>query len=243
MTQGGSYQFYDLEVRGEVLIARFKAEPPPGDPPNDTEETTRLLKEIAAEPPVRAAVFVGTPVRFGPTRPDRKDTQTTADPGPDPRAVYERTRQFLRTLVQIDKPIVSALTGDVSPPLGLTIALLSDFSVAERQIRIHDPHVLIGAVSATSAYSWPVSVGVVKAKKYLMTGDPLAADEAERIGLLTELVETGAAEARAIDLAQALTRIDPLALAHTKRALNTSLHERLTLLDATLAAARLARPL
>jgi enoyl-CoA hydratase len=142
--------------------------------------------------------------------------------------------------VQFDKPIVSALTGDARPPLGLTIALLSDFIVAEEQIRLSDPHIELGVVSASSAFAWPVSVGVVRAKRYIMTGEAISATEAERIGLVTEVVATGAAEGRALEFARTLAGMDSTALAHTKRALNLPLSERLHVLDATMAAARLS---
>jgi enoyl-CoA hydratase len=229
---------YRLRLADHILLVNFKADTPATDAPNDTEETTHLLKQIADNEAIKVVVFVGTEVRFGPARLSKEERSNQIQP--DARTIFERTRKFLRTLVQFDKPIVSALTGDARPPLGLTIALLSDFIVAEEQIRLSDPHIELGVVSASSAFAWPVSVGVVRAKRYIMTGEPITATEAERIGLVTEVVAAGAAEGRALEFAHTLAGMDPMALAHTKRALNLPLSERLQVLDATMAAARLS---
>jgi len=92
--------------------------------------------------------------------------------------------------------------------------------IAERQARIRDAHVNAGLVSATGSLLWPMSTGVLRAKRWLLTGDWLDADEAERIGLVTEVVDTGVSLRRATEYAEHLAALRPEALWLTKRAIN-----------------------
>ncbi|MGH9206014.1 MAG: enoyl-CoA hydratase-related protein, partial [Acidimicrobiales bacterium] len=58
------------------------------------------------------------------------------------------------------------------------------------------------------------------AKWYLMTGDWINATEAERCGLITEVVDDGEALNRAHEIAERFLHGPQLAIRYTKRALN-----------------------
>jgi enoyl-CoA hydratase len=53
---------------------------------------------------------------------------------------------------------------------------------------IGDLHVCVGIVAGDGTAIWPLAVGPARAKQYLLTGDPLLAAEAERIGLVNRVV-------------------------------------------------------
>jgi enoyl-CoA hydratase/carnithine racemase len=131
-------------------------------------------------------------------------------------------------MLQIEPPIISAINGD-AVGLGANIALLCDISIAVRSARIGDPHVRMGVVAGDSAcVIWPLLVGPNIAKQYLMTGDLMTAEKAERIGLINELVEDGQAYDEAMKLAKRLQRGPKLAIKWT--AMDTSLAlEQITL--------------
>jgi len=97
----------------------------------------------------------------------------------------------------MDKPIVSAVNGEIGGA-GLTLALLTDVVVIERQITIKDAHVLVGSASSSGPFIWPRSIGLMRAKRYILTGEVITADEAERIGLVSEVVDTGKSVERAM---------------------------------------------
>jgi enoyl-CoA hydratase len=68
----------------------------------------------------------------------------------------------------------------------------------------------------------------MKAKKYILTGEKLSAEEAERIGLITEVVETGESLQRATEIAERLASLHPEAVQATKRLLNQWLKTAIT---------------
>ena len=126
---------------------------------------------------------------------------------------------LIRQPLEQPKPVVTALDGDV---LGarLTSVLLSDIVIVERHVRIRDMHVNGSLVPATGAMLWPPSTGLMRAKRWLLTGDWIGAQEAERIGLVTEVVDTGDSLERATQYATHLAALRPEILALAKRAIN-----------------------
>lgn len=66
----------------------------------------------------------------------------------------------------------------------------------------------------------PPPIGPMRAKRYLLTGDSLSADEAYDMGLVSEVVESGQSLARATELAEKVAELSPKAVQATKRALN-----------------------
>ncbi|MBW3591607.1 MAG: enoyl-CoA hydratase/isomerase family protein [Actinobacteria bacterium] len=136
-------------------------------------------------------------------------------------------RRLLNTLIDLPIPIVTALHGDAIG-LGATVVLATDAVVAARTAALCDPHVAIGLVAGDGGcVVWPASAGMLRAKRHLLTGDRLMAEDAFAMGLITDLVDTaGEALAAARALAQQIAALPPLAVQGTKRALNRSLQQR-----------------
>jgi enoyl-CoA hydratase len=63
-------------------------------------------------------------------------------------------------------------------------------------------------------------VGPARAKEYLLTGDPLEAAEAERLGLVNRVVPAASLRDEAMAFAERLARGAPLAVRYTKQAVN-----------------------
>jgi enoyl-CoA hydratase len=74
---------------------------------------------------------------------------------------------------------------------------------------------------------WPLLIGPARAKQYLLTGDPLTADEAERIGLVNRVVPADQLEKEALSIAHRLADGAPLAIRYTKAAVNKLVKEAL----------------
>ena len=93
-------------------------------------------------------------------------------------------------IVDFAVPVISAVQG-AAVGLGATLATLSDIVIAWRGARIADPHVNLGLVAGDGGVvSWSQAVGVSRAKRYLLTGDSMTAEQAYGFGLVTELVDT-----------------------------------------------------
>ena len=124
-------------------------------------------------------------------------------------------------LTQCPLPLVVALHGE-SVGLGATLVLGADAVVASRNARLSDPHVVIGLAAGDGGCAlWPQAVGFLRAKRYLLTGDRLNAEQAHAMGLVTDLVETPEEVlAAALQIAQRIAALPPLAVQATKKALN-----------------------
>lgn len=215
-----AYTFLDVSVRdGLAVIVMNRPERMNACDAVDHEEFPRILRDIARDPEVQVAVLTGAGRAFsvGATFDWMEDL--TRD-----RAslleLQDQVRELVRAHVDNDKPVVAALNGFATGS-GLMFALLSDYIVAEEDARISDGHIRAGlAAGDGGTLIWPLAVGITRAKRYLMTGDWIDAVEAERIGLVTELVPTGESLGRAIEVAERFKRMPQLAVRSTKRAIN-----------------------
>lgn len=129
-------------------------------------------------------------------------------------------KQLIWDLLDVEIPIVAAVNGHAMG-LGASIALLCDVILMADTATIGDPHVRVGLVAGDGGVAiWPLAVGPARAKEYLLTGDPVAAVEAERIGLVNRVVPAASLDAEAMALAARLAAGAPLAVRYTKLAVN-----------------------
>lgn len=134
---------------------------------------------------------------------------------------WELGRRLFQAVLDLPVPMVVALHGDVYG-LASSLVLAGDVIVASKNARIGDPHVRIGAVAGDGGCAvWPSAFGMARAKRHLLTGEPIGAEEAHRLGGVSDLVE---APDEVLPLAQKIAgqiaALPPMAVQHTKRALN-----------------------
>ncbi|WP_312858091.1 enoyl-CoA hydratase/isomerase family protein [Pseudonocardia pini] len=143
-------------------------------------------------------------------------------------AAVERARSMLAALIALPQPLVVGVQG-AAVGLGATIALAADAVVASRNARIADTHVGVGlAAGDGGALYWPQSAGMLRARRYLLTGDMIDAAKAYEFGLVTDLVdEPGEVADVARGIATRIAALPPLAVQGTKRALNQLTRQRL----------------
>ena len=135
-------------------------------------------------------------------------------------ALRRDAKQLVWDLLDVEIPIVAALNGHAMG-LGASIALLCDVIFMADTATIGDPHVRVGIVAGDGgAAIWPLAVGPARAKQYLLTGDPLGAAEAERIGLVNRVVPAADLEREAMAFAERLAAGAPLAVRYTKLSVN-----------------------
>lgn len=121
---------------------------------------------------------------------------------------FEKTAREAKDIVysqlDLEKPLICRLNGHATG-LGASLALLCDIIIASDEVKIGDPHVSVGLVAGDGgALIWPQLVGYAKAKKYLLTGELMMATEAERIGLITDVVPRADLDAAVDAMAQRL---------------------------------------
>jgi enoyl-CoA hydratase len=140
--------------------------------------------------------------------------------GVDDPAHFERTgregKDILFSQLDLEKPLICAMNGHATG-LGASLALLCDVVIAAQGAKIGDPHVSVGLVAGDGgALIWPQLIGYARAKRYLLTGDLLSAAEAERLGLVSEVVADDQVLATALALAQRLAAGATQAIRWTK---------------------------
>jgi len=137
---------------------------------------------------------------------------------------YDNGRRVIHGMAEIAMPVIAAMQGDAYG-LGTSLALSADIIVASRNVRIGDPHVKVGLVAGDGGtLVWPAAFGFLKSKRHLLTGDPIGAEEAHRLGAISDLVdEPHEVLPLAQDLAAKICALPPMAVQYTKRALNHSM--------------------
>jgi len=149
--------------------------------------------------------------------------------------VWKEARDLVYNVINCGKPIVSAMHGP-AVGAGLVAGLLADVSIAARSARIIDGHTRLGVAAGDhAAIVWPLLCGMAKAKYHLLLCEPLSGEEAERIGLVSLVVDDDALEAKSLEVAQRLADAAPTAVRWTKYALNNWLRLAGPTFDASLA--------
>ncbi|MEU5609928.1 enoyl-CoA hydratase family protein [Streptomyces sparsogenes] len=184
-----------------------------------------LIAELAREGAVRALVLGGEGRGF--CSGGDVDAIIGATLAMDTRELLDFNRmtgQVVRALRECPFPVVAAVHG-AAAGAGAVLALAADFRVADPSARFSFLFTKVGLSGGDmgAAYLLPRVVGLGHATRLLMLGEPVRAPEAERIGLISKLVDEGRAAAEAAALARRLADGPALALAQTKALLTAEL--------------------
>ncbi|WP_458352971.1 enoyl-CoA hydratase [Peribacillus frigoritolerans] len=139
---------------------------------------------------------------------------------PNMKDLVKESHAVLTKIEQFPKPTIAVLNG-LTLGGGCELALACDLRVAETHVQIGLPEVKLGLFpGAGGTQRLSRLVGNAKAKEIIFTGDPLAAEEAEKIGLVNKVVEQGSGLSEAKNLASRMTRHSLQALSRIKKAIN-----------------------
>jgi enoyl-CoA hydratase len=198
------------------------------------EELSRIFYDLALDDQVKVAVLTGAAGAFC-AGGDISWMKTLLDPAAFERAAVEG-RRIVFGMLDCPTPIVAKVNG-AAIGLGATIALFSDIIIAADTAKFADPHVRVGLVAGDGgAIIWPQLIGFARAKEYLMTGNAIAATEAQRIGLINHAVPAAELDAKVDVLCRQLTGGATRAISWTKILVNVALKQLAhTILDASFA--------
>lgn len=176
---------------------------------------TRVLQETRDNPGVRVVLLDGAGKSFCAGGDlnwmKRMAANAEAENVTDARALAD----MLSALDTLDKPVVGLLRGAVMGG-GVGLASCCDVAVAASDTRFALPEVRHGLVAATIAPHVVAAIGPRQARRYLLTGERFDAAEAQRIGLVHEVVAPDGLQAAGERLAGEVLRGGPQALAASK---------------------------
>ena len=164
-------------------------------------ELSRVFTDAQRDPDSDVVVLTGSGAAFC-AGGDIDWMQSHVDDPDEFDRMAREGKDIVFTQLDLEKPLICKMNGHATG-LGATLALLSDIVVASDEAKIGDPHVSVGLVAGDGgALIWPQLVGYAKARKYLFTGELLTAAEAERIGLITDVVPLAQLDEQVQALAQ-----------------------------------------
>jgi enoyl-CoA hydratase len=201
-----------VEYGSDGQVALITLNRPHADNAITTEMGARLtevLETIAVRPAVRVAIINGAGDRafsVGSDLRQRKDM--TKEDWLRQRQDFDRT---LYTLRQLRKPIFAAVNG-IAYGGGCEIAQSTDFIIASDNASFGQ------AAGGGSPALLPRVLPPGKALQMLMTGDPITAQEAYRLGMVNELYPKGELLEAAHRIADKIASNSPTAVQAVKRA-------------------------
>jgi enoyl-CoA hydratase/carnithine racemase len=150
-----------------------------------------LLAELPRRDDVRVLVLRGAGRAFCSGGDVSEIIGETLRMGADELLAFTRmTGEVVRAMRECPIPIIAGLQG-MAAGAGAVLALAPDFLVATRAARFAFLFTKVGLSGGDmgAAYLLPRLVGLGRATRLLMLGDTVDAEEAERIGLVSELVD------------------------------------------------------
>jgi enoyl-CoA hydratase len=180
------------------------------------EMLSEIWVDVDRDPETRVAVITGAGRGFC-TGMDVRQPDPSLD---DAVALMETERRRIMALLNMDKPLISAINGP-AVGWGLSMALLADISVAAEDAKLLDGHTRVGVVAGDhSSLIWPLLVGMAKTKYYQLTSASMTGAEAERMGLVSLVEPKDKVLPRALEIANELAMGSQQAIRWTKRSLN-----------------------
>ena len=175
-----------------------------------------ILETIAARPTVRVAILTGAGERafsVGGDLYQRK--QMTKEEWLRQRLVFDRV---LYTLRQLRRPIITAVNG-MAYGGGCEIAISTDFIIASEDAVFGQPEAMVGlSAGGGSPVFLPRFLPPGKAMQMLMTGEPITAREAYRLGMVNEIHPRAELMKAVLTIAEKIARNSPTAVQSVKRA-------------------------
>jgi enoyl-CoA hydratase/carnithine racemase len=149
-----------------------------------------------------------------------------SDALPEWFTTWRQLTELLEQMLRFPKPIVAAVDG-AAVGAGLALVLAADLVVASKRASFAALAVRRGLVGGATAALLAFRLGGAVAARMALTGQPIDADEAHRIGLCCAPVESQQIWVAASTVAQQCTAAPREAVQATKRVLNESVGEAL----------------
>ncbi|MBM3355882.1 MAG: enoyl-CoA hydratase/isomerase family protein, partial [Betaproteobacteria bacterium] len=178
----------------------------------------RRLNELEADQSARVLVLAGRGQAFCAGGDLSRMEQASRMTQAKAKAEARRFAKLLYRMHLYPKPLIARVHGPAYAG-GMGLAAACDLVVASEEAEFCLPEVKIGLVPAMISPYIVRAMGEQQARRYILTGERLAAREAHRIGFAHECVPAAELDARVEGLAALLAQAGPQALARSKKLL------------------------
>lgn len=183
------------------------------------EALSARLDAIAGQNDIRVVVLQAEGPAFCAGHDLKELTAHRNDPDRG-RAFFDETMRACSALMQqivgLPQPVIAAVD-EMATAAGCQLVASCDLAVAGPRARFCTPGVDIGLFCSTPAVAVSRSVAPKQAMEMLLTGVPIGAEEALRIGLINRVSADGA-RTGALELARLIARKSPQAIRLGKKA-------------------------
>ena len=143
------------------------------------------------------------------------------------KIVDEHYNPIIRKIRNIEKPIIAAVNG-VAAGAGASIALACDIVIAKKSAVFVQAFSKIGLIPDSAAtFFLPRLIGVQKAAGLMMTGEPITAEDAHKIGMIYKYVDDDKFDDEINLFSEKISKMPTKGLGLTKRLLNSSFNNNL----------------
>jgi enoyl-CoA hydratase/carnithine racemase len=156
------------------------------------------LDRIALNDAVRAVIIRAAGPAFSAGHDLREMVGANAD---DHRSLFALCSRVMESIRNLAKPVIAEVQG-IATAAGCQLAATCDLVVASENATFATPGVKIGLFCSTPAVAVSRAVPPKKAMEMLLTGAPISAREAERIGLVNRVVPSQDLSEEAMSLAR-----------------------------------------
>jgi enoyl-CoA hydratase/carnithine racemase len=176
-------------------------------------EMIDLLKAIKADPKVRAVVLraEGTVFSSGHDLSEMLEGDAVFY-----RRIFDACTEMMEAIRGLPQPVIAQVQG-MATAAGCQLVATCDLAVASLAARFATPGVRIGLFCHTPQVPLSRALPPKKALEMLLTGRPVSAEEAERMGLVNKVVPPECLEEEALALARHIAQASPLTLALGKK--------------------------
>jgi 2-(1,2-epoxy-1,2-dihydrophenyl)acetyl-CoA isomerase len=207
--------------------------------PSMRAQLAEAVNAIRCDRSVRAVILAGAGGHFC----AGGDLRALAGAGLDNQGWLQRFQDmndWVRDLISLDRPVVAAVDG-MATGAGLSLVLTADFVLATPRSRLSASFLRVGLVPDCGClYTLPRVVGVQRAKELMLSAREFGAEEAQRLGIVMEIVAADGLISRARAMARSFVQASPTAVGLIKRNLAPRGGELAALLDVEAQAQALA---
>jgi enoyl-CoA hydratase/carnithine racemase len=184
-------------------------------------ELETALRAAVADPDARCVVVTGADPAFcsGDDVLEIMAAPRPVETKPNAPVVRHQPTPAAMAALECDKPLIAAVNG-AAVGWGMELALYADIRICSEKAKFAELFIKRGLVCDVGGfYRLPSIVGPAKAAELLFTGDVISAEEALRIGLVSEVAPHAELMTRAYGLAGRIAVNPPLALRYMKEGL------------------------